>query len=81
MMVELIRSQYGNAVAVFFSVALAMSAAFVSLVCLYYREDIKARLSHNLNMWIYRMQTVWQDTEPECPEWADPVRWRQSNQF
>ena len=66
---------------IFVSVAVILTVSFIGLVALYYREDIKARLSHNLNMWIYHMQTVWQDTEPECPEWADPVLWRKSNQF
>ena len=67
--------------AVLTSIAAAVTAIYLTLVYLYYRQDIKARLGHALNIWIYRMQAVWEDTEPDCPEWADPLKWRQSNQF
>ena len=79
-MYSIISNLYGADVALAFSVAMILLIATTIFSLIFFRHDISESLSHRLNMWTYRMQTIWQDTEPECPDWADPVKWHKSNQ-
>lgn len=77
-MVQLMYKAYGPGVAFVFSIALVMTIATIILTVMYFREDLRKWMSRKLEAWLYGMQNIFYDNEPECPDWADPDKWRQS---
>lgn len=75
---KLLYDAYGTGMAIAMAVALVLLLITLIMTAVYFREDLRQWASHRVNLFLYRMQPIWSDTEDECPEWADHDKWVQS---
>lgn len=76
-MIHLMYEAYGMGMAIATAVALVLTMGTIILTAIYFREDIRSRMSHKLNLFLFGFEGF-ADEEDKCPEWADEELWKES---
>lgn len=71
-------AKYGIGHGITIGAALFCAFIYTLYVCWDYREEIEYWVIKTSIRWSAWYALTFNDDEEECPDWADPIKWRES---